>query len=152
MLMGTPNAPECVGLILDGNRRWAKAKMLPQLAGHRRGLETYKTIALHAQEREVKHLVSFMFSTENWTRSEEEVSYLMNLFREMGRRELEELTTSGIRVRFVGQRERFAPDLAQLMGEIEAGSTNNSGMTAWLCLSYGGRAEIIAARERRRGK
>jgi undecaprenyl diphosphate synthase len=138
--------PQCVGIILDGNRRWAKARGLPTLEGHRVGLlETYKNIAKHAGARGVGHLVAFMFSTENWQRSEEEVGYLMNLFRAAGTKHLQELIDENIRVRFVGQHERFAPDLQEIMAKIEADSAAKSGMTAWICLSYGGRAEIIAA-------
>ena len=137
---------DCVGIILDGNRRWAKKKGLAQLLGHREGLmNTYKKIAKHAQKRGVQHLVVYMFSTENWNRSEEEVQYLMNLFREAGRDQLKELLAENIRVRFIGQRERFAPDLQKLMDSVEADSAGESGMTAWICLSYGGRAEIVAA-------
>ena len=143
------SAPACVGIILDGNRRWAKKKGLQQLIGHREGLlNTYKTIAKHAQRRGVRHLVVYMFSTENWKRSEEEVSYLMDLFREAGREQLKELLAENIRVRFIGQRERFAPDLQKLMNTIEADSAGKDGMTAWIALSYGGRAEIIAAAQK----
>jgi undecaprenyl diphosphate synthase len=138
--------PACIGIILDGNRRWAKAQGLSTLEGHRVGLlETYKKIARHAQARGVKHLVAFMFSTENWSRSEEEVAYLMDLFREAGKKELKELTDENVRIRFIGQREKFAPDLQELMMKVETESATKDGMTAWICLSYGGRAEIVAA-------
>ena len=140
------STPACVGIILDGNRRWAKARGLPQLFGHREGLlKTYKTIAKHAQKRGIRHLVVYMFSTENWNRSEEEVTYLMNLFRESAKEHLKELLAENIRVRFIGQRERFAPDLQKLMDIIETDSAGKTGMTAWIALSYGGRAEITAA-------
>ena len=140
------NAPACVGIILDGNRRWAKKRGLSQLIGHREGLlNTYKMIAKHAQKRGVRHLVVYMFSTENWNRSEEEVAYLMDLFRESAKEHIKELLAENIRVRFIGQRERFAPDLQKLMDTVEADSAEKTGMTAWIALSYGGRAEIIAA-------
>lgn len=137
--------PTCVGIILDGNRRWAKERGLPQLMGHREGLLKYKKIAKHAASRGVKHLAVFMFSTENWSRSEEEVKYLMDLFREEAGKQLKELLEENVRVRFVGQRERFAPDLQEIMNKIETDSMAKDGMTAWICLSYGGRAEIVAA-------
>lgn len=138
--------PACVGIILDGNRRWAKKKGLQQLLGHREGLlNTYKAIAKHAQGRGVQHLAVFMFSTENWNRSEEEVKYLMNLFREAAKEQLQELLAENIRVRFIGQRERFDPDLQKLMNTIEADSAEKTGMTTWIALSYGGRSEIITA-------
>jgi len=136
--------PACVGLILDGNRRWAKSRGLPSLEGHRVGLlETYKKIAKHARERGIRHLVAYMFSTENWNRSEEEVAYLMDLFREAGKKHLRELFEENVRIRFIGERGRFSPDLQELMTQIEADSANKNGMTAWICLSYGGRAEIV---------
>ncbi len=138
--------PICIGIILDGNRRWAKKNGLQALMGHREGLlKTYTTIARHALKRGVKHLTVYMFSTENWNRSEEEVSYLMDLFREAAKGQLQELLKENIRVRFIGQRERFAPDLQELMHTIETDSAKKDGMTAWIGLSYGGRAEIIAA-------
>src|SRR3989344_115169 len=136
----------CVGIILDGNRRWAQEQGLPKLLGHREGLlKTYITIAKHARDRGVKHLVVFMFSTENWNRNEEEVAYLMDLFREAGKKQLQELLDENIRVRFVGQRERFAPDLQELIQKVESESASKDAMTAWICLSYGGRAEILHA-------
>jgi len=141
------SAPVCVGLILDGNRRWAKARGLPQLEGHRRGFETFKTIALHAEARGVRHLVAYIFSTENWDRSAEEISYLQELSRELAKGALDELIKKNIRIRFIGQRGRFA---AALEDQIEEETADNTGMTVWLCLSYGGRAEIVEAAEKLR--
>jgi len=141
--------PQCIGIILDGNRRWARERGLPTLEGHRKGLlETYKDTVRAVRDRGVGHLVVYMFSTENWNRSEDEVAYLMELFREAGKNELRELIKEGIRVRFVGQRERFAPDLQDLMTEIENESAVHEGFTAWICLSYGGRAEIVDAAQK----
>ena len=138
--------PSCVGLILDGNRRWAREQGLTSLEGHRVGLlETYKDIAKHANNKGIEHLVVYMFSTENWNRSVEEVNYLMDLFREAGKVHLKELYEENIRIRFVGQREKFSPDLQKLMQEVEDESAGKTGMTAWICLSYGGRAEIVNA-------
>ena len=138
--------PACIGIILDGNRRWAKAKGLPKLEGHRVGLlDTLKNTVRLVQKRDIKHLVVFMLSTENWNREPAEVSYLMDLFRESIKGDLRELIAEGACVRFVGQRERFSTDLQQAMVEIEQESKNNTEITLWACLSYGGRAEIIEA-------
>lgn len=138
--------PKCVGLILDGNRRWAKAQNKPTLEGHRVGLlETYKRIAMHARDTGVEHLAAYMFSTENWNRSDEEVKYLMDLFKEAGEGQMQDLIKENIKIRFIGQRERFEQELQDLMGKIEQDSSENTGMTAWVCLSYGGRSEIIEA-------
>lgn len=136
---------KCIGIILDGNRRWAKEKGLPSLEGHRRGFENLKTIAKAVRDRGIPHLVVYAFSTENWKRSDEEVSYLMDIFREAIRAGREELGKEGIRVRFVGQRERFADDIQMGMRETEEKTSGNTSMTLWLCLSYGARAEIVAA-------
>jgi len=139
------SVPACVGIILDGNRRWAKGRGLPKLEGHRIGLQKIKEAARFVAKRGVSHLALYMFSTENWNREATEVSYLMDLFRELVRKEIKELGEANIRVRFVGQRERFSPDLQVSMKEVEAETASNTGLTLWCCLSYGGRAEIVAA-------
>jgi undecaprenyl diphosphate synthase len=137
--------PECVGIILDGNRRWAKERGLPKLEGHRVGLQKIKEAARFIGKRGVSHLAMYMFSTENWDREAAEVAYLMDLFRELVRKEMKELGEGNIRVRFAGQRERFSEDLQAAMNEVEAETASNTGLTLWCCLSYGGRAEIVAA-------
>lgn len=130
---------------MDGNRRWAKAKGLPKLEGHRAGSETLKNIVRSARTCGVKHLVVYMFSTENWNREPTEVSYLMDLFRESVKKEMRELGKEGVRVRFAGQRTRFSEDLQQAMTDIEKETQHNEAITLWCCLSYGGRAEIVTA-------
>lgn len=136
----------CVGIIMDGNRRWAKARGLPKLEGHRVGLlETLKNTVRFAGTRGIKHLIVYMFSTENWNRDSAEVSYLMDLFRESVQKEMKELGKEGVRVRFAGQLERFSEDLQQSMSVAEKETMQNDGLTLWCCLSYGGRAEIAAA-------
>lgn len=138
--------PSCVGIILDGNRRWAKDHGLPKLEGHRVGLlETLKNTVKFVQKKGVRHLVVYMFSTENWNREPAEVSYLMDLFRESIRTQMKELSGENIRIRFAGQRERFSADLQEAMRDVESDTAQNSGITLWCCLSYGGRAEIAAA-------
>jgi undecaprenyl diphosphate synthase len=138
--------PLCVGIILDGNRRWAKEHGLPKLEGHRVGLlETLRNTVRFVQARGIKHLAVYMFSTENWNREPMEVSYLMDLFRESIRSQMKELSDEHVRIRFVGQRERFSEDLQTAMHEVEQETAHNDGITLWCCLSYGGRAEIVAA-------
>lgn len=142
----TVAVPLCVGIILDGNRRWAKLRGLPKLEGHRVGLlETLKNTVKFVQKKGVKHLAVYMFSTENWNREAAEVSYLMDLFRESIRTQMKELGDENIRIRFAGQRERFSADLQEAMRDVESDTAQNSGITLWCCLSYGGRAEIAAA-------
>ena len=135
----------CVGIIMDGNRRWAKAKGLSKLEGHRVGLlETLRNAVRFVRARNIKHLVVYMFSTENWNREPAEVSYLMDLFRESVQKEMRELGTEGVRIRFAGQRERFSASLQQAMNDTEEETLQNDAITLWCCLSYGGRAEIVA--------
>jgi undecaprenyl diphosphate synthase len=141
-----PSVPECIGIILDGNRRWAKEKGLSKLEGHNEGLRvTLKKVVRWVRDRGVSHLIVFMFSTENWNREKEEVEYLMELFRSAAKDELQELGREGVRVRFIGERVRFSADLQELMNEVEHDTASNTKITLWCCLSYGGRAEIAAA-------
>ena len=136
--------PACIGIILDGNRRWAKEQGLPQLEGHRRGYVLLIKCARWMRDRGVKHFVAYAFSTENWNRTKEEVSYLMNLLYEAIEDNLRELAKENIRVRFIGTRERLESKLLRAMERIEQESAQNE-FTLWVCLSYGGRAEIEAA-------
>ena len=138
-------SPRCVGIILDGNRRWAKERGLPTAEGHRQGAKSTDVIALAARDLGIEHLALYAFSTENWKRSGEEVSYLMELFEEAIRDHFSRLTEEGIRVRFVGQLERFSDTLRTLMREVEAKNPAELKMTLWVCLSYGGQAEIVEA-------
>lgn len=137
-------APACVGIIMDGNRRWAKAQNLPTLEGHRRGLDNLIECATWLRDAGVAHMAVFAFSTENWSRTEEEVSYLMELFRVFLKDRFEELKKERIRVRFIGELERFPEDLQKSMHAVEEETAQQSN-TLWICLSYGGRAEIAAA-------
>lgn len=137
--------PGCVGIILDGNRRWAKERGLPTFEGHRAGLENLKAAARFVRTGGVKHLIVYAFSTENWNRKPEEVSYLMNLFLESVTTQMKELGEEGIQIRIVGQRERFSPELIRAMDQVEQETKGNDEFTLWVCLSYGGHAEIIAA-------
>ena len=139
------SAPACVGIILDGNRRWAKENGVSKLEGHRAGMETLKKTVRFVRDSDIKHLIVYAFSTENWNRDKDEVSYLMDLFREAIKKEMNELGKENVRVRFVGQRERFSEDLQQSMDEIEKETIKNEAITLWVCLSYGGRAEIVVA-------
>lgn len=139
------NAPRCIGFILDGNRRWAKERGLPTLQGHQRGFEVLKDAVRWVKARQIPHMVVYAFSTENWGRSPEEVAYLMDLFRTMIQDSARELSEQGVRVRFVGQRERFAKDIQEGMASVEADSAVHTACTLWICLSYGGHAEIVHA-------
>ncbi len=138
------DAPSCIGIIMDGNRRWAKEQGMPKLEGHRRGYERLLDCARWVRDRGIRHLVVYAFSTENWNREVEEVSYLMNLLREAAQKGLQELAKENIRIRFIGTRDRFAPDVLELIERLERESAAHE-YTLWVCLSYGSRAEITAA-------
>lgn len=142
--------PTCIGVIMDGNRRWAREKGLETKDGHYRGAEVFEEIAQWAVERQLPHLVLYAFSTENWKRSKMEVNYLMKLFAKWITR-LEErfvsdpVTGAKMRFRFIGQREDFPKGLQDAIMSIETKSASHEGTTIWIALSYGGRAEIVSA-------
>jgi undecaprenyl diphosphate synthase len=140
----------CIGFIMDGNRRWAAAHGKPSLEGHKEGTETFTTIARAIRDRRIPHAVFFAFSTENWKRSDEEVAYLMSLFGDAlddAERRLNDDSERKVRLRFIGRREDFTRELQERMQQIEERSESlaNTATTIWVALSYGGRAEIIAA-------
>lgn len=144
----TPAVPKCIGIILDGNRRWARERGLPTFFGHKQGFDNLMDAARWVQDAGVEHLFVWAFSTENWKRSDEEVAYLMDLYRHMAKEKMPELSKENMKIRFAGQRERFAPDIQNSMVEAEETSKNNTGLTLWVGLSYGGRAEIIDAAQK----
>jgi undecaprenyl diphosphate synthase len=137
--------PKCVGFIMDGNRRWAVERGLSTLRGHEEGVKALKRTVRAAQRRGIRHVVAFAFSTENWNRPENEISYLMRMIERVSRRELSELSRDGIRMRFIGVRDMLPPFVVSAIETIEKESVSNTGTTLWICLSYGGQQEIIAA-------
>lgn len=138
--------PSHLGIILDGNRRWAKEKGLPVPEGHRAGRETAKKIVSHAKERGVKTLTLFVFSSENWKRPKAEVNFIMKLLGQaFSGNYVKELNKQGIRVRVIGERKNFSKDLQNKIKEVEEMTKNNKGMLLNFALSYGGRGEIVEA-------
>lgn len=135
----------CIGIILDGNRRWAKERGLPQLEGHRQGYETLRSTVRAVTERGIPHLAVYAFSTENWKRADEEVSYLMQMIRDVFVRDARTIIDEGVRLRFPGDRSLLAADIQDAMLKMETDSAANTKLTLWVCLSYGSRAEIAAA-------
>jgi len=132
---------------MDGNRRWAKENNLPTLEGHRRGMEVFFDSVDWVRDAGIPHAVYYAFSTENWQRKQEEVSYLMDLFREVLSRMDEELYKRNVRVRIIGRRMDFPDDIKNQIEEVEKKSLENKNAktTIWVALSYGGRAEIMEA-------
>jgi undecaprenyl diphosphate synthase len=140
-----PPPPAHVAIIMDGNGRWAKARGLPRIAGHRRGAEAVRRAVKAAAERGISYLTLFGFSSENWKRPAVEVDDLMGLLRHYIRAEIAELHTNGVRLRVIGDRTRLAPDIVGLIENAETLTVANSGLTLTIALSYGARAEIAAA-------
>lgn len=139
------NVPAHVAIIMDGNGRWAKRRGMPRIFGHRAGVETLRSIVKTASEIGVKALTAYAFSTENWKRPAEEVSFLMTLLSEYLDSELEELDQNNVKLRFIGKTEELAPVLQDKMKHAANRTANNSGLILNLAVNYGGRSEIVRA-------
>ena len=136
--------PHHLGIILDGNRRWAKEKGLLVFEGHKKGAEVVKKVVKWAKDRGIKVLTLFVFSTENWKRSKSEVNYLMRLLNQgLNNKYIQELLQEGIKFGVIGQKEKLSPSLQKKIKEIEDLTKDNREMIVNLALSYGGRAEIV---------
>ncbi len=135
--------PRHVGLITDGNRRWAKDHGLPSLEGHRKGFEAGKKIIETAHERGIKEFTAWAFSTENWDRSKEEIDYLMDLFEQWLDDFLKMFKDKNVRIRVVGQKWKVPVSLQKKAEKAEKETENNNGMIFNLALSYGGHDEIV---------
>jgi len=143
--MSTPTIPQHVAIIMDGNGRWAKKRMMPRTYGHKKGVDaTRKSIAFFAQAG-VKHLTLFAFSSENWSRPEDEVSTLMSLFVSSLQKNTDELHQKGIRIRFIGDRTAFNSRLVNQIEESEQKTQDNQLMTLNIAANYGGQWDIINA-------
>lgn len=139
--------PRHVAIIMDGNGRWAQARGLPRIAGHRRGAEAVRRTVAAATELGISYLTLFGFSSENWKRPANEIHDLMGLLRHYLRGEIAELHEKGVRLRMIGDRSRLPSDIVTLIVNSEELTRGNSGLNLSIALSYGGRAEIaIAAR------
>jgi len=143
-----PEVAQSVAIILDGNGRWARRRGLPVAAGHRAGARTVRRTVEASIEVGIHDLAVFAFSTENWSRSDEEVDALMDIFAETIERELPDLAEQGVRVRFIGRRDR-APEALQLrMTAMEDRTELNTRINLWVAFDYGGRAELVEAARR----
>ena len=143
--VSSTHVPHHIGIILDGNRRWAADKNIPKLEGHRAGYETLKTVATYAFKRGASFISAFVFSTENWGRSQQEVDYLMKLLLWVAKNEVESFNKQNIRVRFLGEEEKLSPNVLKAMRNAEEKTKNNTAGTLLLCLNYGGKQEIASA-------
>ena len=140
--------PAHVGIIMDGNGRWAEARGLPRSEGHRAGAKTFRRIAEYAADAGIKHLTFYAFSTENWARPPGEVAALMSLFREYLREAEErkgENEEKGVRIRFIGDTGALPADIAELIEKAQRESADKERVIVNLAVNYGGRQEILRA-------
>ncbi|MER8592303.1 MULTISPECIES: isoprenyl transferase [unclassified Mesorhizobium] len=135
--------PAHVAIIMDGNGRWAKARGLPRLAGHRAGVEALRKTVRAAPGLGISFLTVYAFSSENWSRPKSEVSDLMGLLKLFIRRDLAELHQSGVRIRVIGDRAGLQPDIRGLLEEAETLTLGNEALTLVIAFNYGGRDEIV---------
>lgn len=141
-------APNCVAIIMDGNNRWAAGKGLTVEAGHREGTRALRRTVEAAIDMNIRALVVYAFSTENWLRPPAEVDSLMEIFGETIRRELPDLAEQGVRTRFIGRRDRVSEDLQRQMAELEDETAHRDRLELWIAFDYGGRSELAAAARR----
>lgn len=138
--------PNHLGIIMDGNGRWAKKRGLPRTAGHKEGAEVFRRISKECSRLGIKYVTFYAFSTENWKRPKEEVDALMALFKNYLLEAKADFAQAGdIRLKFIGEREGISEDLLTLMNEAEEETANHTGTTVYLALNYGGRLEIVDA-------
>jgi undecaprenyl diphosphate synthase len=137
--------PEHIGIILDGNRRWAKENNKKTLEGHKKGSEVFKEISTGLFERGVKYVTAYVFSTENWKRTAEEVDYLMRLVVKAVESHLDEYNQKGIRIQVLGSRDRIKKSVIKALERTEEKTANNTNGTLALCFNYGGRDELVNA-------
>lgn len=133
--------PEHIGVIMDGNGRWAKKRGLPRKLGHREGAQTFRTITRHAKKLGVKYITFYAFSTENWKRPQDEVDAIMDLF-EKYLDEVRDFIEENIRICFIGDRSMLRPELQRKMKSVEVDSRHFDSMTLLIAINYGGRDEI----------
>lgn len=130
---------------MDGNGRWAKKRFLPRVAGHKRGVTVVRDLVKICAQLNVKYLTLFAFSSENWRRPEEEVSFLMGLFMEALKREVSKLNDNNIKLKLIGDRSRFNEALIKQIDESEKLTANNTGLVLTIAANYGGRWDILQA-------
>ncbi len=138
--------PTHLGIIMDGNGRWAKKRGLPRSAGHRAGANVFRTISDECANLGIKYVTFYAFSTENWKRPQEEVDALMQLFKEYlleAKADMQKAKNS--KIKFIGEREGISQELLDLMDEAEEETASHTGTTVYLAVNYGGRQEIVSA-------
>jgi len=141
----TASIPRHIAVIMDGNGRWAKQRFMPRVAGHQRGVEALREVVKACRDLGVEYLTVFAFSSENWRRPVEEVSFLMTLFLKMLEREVAKLHKNNIRLKIIGDRSRFDDKLKQTMRDAEQLTANNPALTLTIAANYGGRWDVMHA-------
>jgi undecaprenyl diphosphate synthase len=142
---GTGKMPRHVAIIMDGNGRWAKKRMLPRAMGHKRGVETVRNIVRAAGELGLETLSLYAFSSENWKRPEDEISDLMGLMRDFIKSDLDEFASNDVRLKIIGNYKALAPDIVEMLEESIARTAKNSRTTLAVALNYGAQDEIVRA-------
>lgn len=137
--------PQHIAIIMDGNGRWAKKRLLPRISGHRRGLESVKTVITQCQKLNIPFLTLFAFSTENWLRPTQEVDFLMSLFQDSIKKESSSLIKNNIRFKLIGDRKPFPKKLIDKIKDLENLTEKNTGLTLSIAINYGGRWDIVNA-------
>jgi undecaprenyl diphosphate synthase len=141
----TSDIPKHIAIIMDGNGRWARKRFLPRVAGHKRGVETVRAIVKKCAELNVENLTLFAFSSENWRRPDDEVSFLMGLFMDALKREVAKLHENNIRLILIGDRKKFSKALINQIEASETLTAKNTGLTLTIAANYGGRWDILQA-------
>ena len=139
------NLPEHIAIIMDGNRRWAKENNLPSALGHKKGVESLKTILKACNEFGIKYLTVYAFSTENWNRKQEEVDFLMDLLAMTLKTELKEMHENNVVMKFIGDTEQLSEKLQTILKESSEYTKNNTGVNLQIAFNYGSRNEITQA-------
>lgn len=137
--------PDHIGIIMDGNGRWARKRGLPRSVGHKAGANNFRKITKYCSKIGMKYLTVYAFSTENWSRPEEEINYLMRLFEQYLKEALSDFEQENIKVLFLGDKTVFSDNLQKLIDEVEKSSQKNTGMVLNIAMNYGGRQEITEA-------
>jgi len=141
----TSAVPACIGMIMDGNRRWAHAHDVATIEGHKAGYEKLKEVVEWCKDSDVHHLVVYAFSTENWKRDDGEVQYLMDLMRMLLGEERTRMEEDGVAIHICGDLSRFPGDIQTAITSLHEDNPADASWHLWVAASYGGRAEIIAA-------
>jgi undecaprenyl diphosphate synthase len=139
------SSPKHIAIILDGNRRWAKKHGKKTVEGHKKGAEVFRELSLYIFDKNVPYLTAFIFSKENWQRTEEEVSYLMRLVLRAVENHLDEFHKHNIKINIIGEREQLSSIVLKAIERTEEKTRNNTGGVLTLCLNYGGKQEVVDA-------